>query len=63
MEQLHQSAAGTDEDKDIAVAHIAPHPLVYDTAQRADALAHVCAAGTKEVAHRIVKAEHGREGF
>ena len=63
MEQLHQPAAPPDEDEHVAVAHVALHPLMHHAAERADALAHVCPSRTEKVAHRVVKAEHGKKGF
>ena len=62
MKQLHESAAGSDEDEDITVLHFAPHPFMYQTAQRTDSLAHICPAGAQEVAHRVVQAKHGCSG-
>ena len=62
MKQFHEPAAGTDEDEDVTVPHFALHLLMYHSAQRADALAHVCPARTQEVAHRVVQVKHGRPG-
>ena len=59
MKQFHELAAGPDKDERVAVPHLAPHPLMHQSAQRADALAHIRPAGTQEVAHRIVQAKHG----
>ena len=63
MEQLHQAAALANEDEQVAVLHVAPHPLMRHPAQRADTLAHVRPAKTQIIAHRVVKAEHGSSGF
>ena len=60
MKQLHEPAAGTDEDEDIAVLHFAVHLLMHHSAQRTDTLAHICPARTQEVAHRVVQVKHGR---
>ncbi len=62
MKQLHKFTAGSDEDEHIAVLHFALHLLMYQTAQRTDTLAHICPAGTQEVAHRVVQTKHGRLG-
>ncbi len=62
MKQLHDPAAGSDEDEDITVLHFALHPFMYQTAQRTDSLAHICPAGAQEVAHRVVQAKHGYSG-
>jgi len=63
MEQLHQAAAMSDEDEHVAVLHVASHPLMHHPAQRADALAHISPPRTQVVAHRVIKAEHGLQGF
>ena len=60
MKQFHEPAAGTDEDEDIAVLHLALHLLMYHSAQRTDPLAHIRPARTQEVAHRVVQVKHGR---
>ena len=57
--QLHEFAAGADEDEDIAVLHLIFHLLMYQPAQRTDPLAHIRSAGAQEVAHRVVQAKHG----
>lgn len=62
MEQLHEFAAGPDEDEDITVLHFALHLFMDQTAERTDSFAHVSPAGTQEVAHRVVQAKHGRLG-
>ena len=59
MKQLHQPAAGTDEDENVAIAHIAPHTLMHYTAQRTDALAHIRTPRTQVIPHRVIQAEHG----
>ncbi len=60
MQQLHQLAAGTDEDEDITVAHVALHPFMHHATQRTDALAHVSPTRAQVVAHRVIQAEHDR---
>lgn len=60
MKQLHEPAAGTDEDEDITILHFAVHLLMHHSAQRTDTLAHICPARTQEVAHRVVQVKHGR---
>ena len=59
MEQFHEFAAGSDKDEHVTVPHFALHLLMHQSAQRTDALAHVCPAGTQKVAHRIVQTKHG----
>ena len=59
MEQLHQTAALPDEDEYVAIADIAPHPLMHNAAERTDALTHVCTPRAQPVAHRVIQAEHG----
>lgn len=59
MKQLHQSAAAADEDEDIAVAHIGPHLLLYNSYQGIYSLANIGAPGAQMIAHRIVETEHG----
>ena len=61
MEELHQLSAGTDEDKHVAIAHIAPHLLVYHAAEGADALTHIRPSRAQPIAHRIIQAEHGQK--
>lgn len=59
MKQFHKFAAGSDKDEHVTVPHFAFHLLMHQSAQRTDALAHICPAGTQEVAHRVVQAKHG----
>ena len=63
MKQLHQTTAPADEDEDITVPHITLHPLMHHSAKRTDALAHIRPAGAQIVAHRVIQAEHGSQGF
>lgn len=59
MDQFHQLAAAADETEHFTVAHVSPHLIIDHADQRVYSLAHVRAAQTKMIAHRIVKAEHG----
>lgn len=59
MKQFHQFAVGPDKDEHVTVPHLALHLLMHQPAQRTDALAHICPAGTQKVAHRIIQAKHG----
>lgn len=63
MEKFHELPATADEDKDIAVAHVCPHPFLHHSDQRVDSLAHVGPSGAQVIPHRIVKAEHGPTCF
>lgn len=63
MEKFHELTAAADEDKDIAVAHVCPHPFLHHSDQRVDSLAHVGPSGAQVIPHRIVKAEHGPTCF
>ena len=63
MKQLHQAAAGTNEDKHVAIAYVASHLLMHHTAERTDALTHVSPPGAQVVTHRVIQAEHGSQGF
>lgn len=63
MKQFHQFTVAADEDEDIPVPHIRPHLLLDTPDQRIDSLAHVSAARTQMVAHRIVEKEHGSHTF
>ena len=59
MKQFHEFAVGPDKDEHVTVPHFALHRLMHQSAQRTDALAHICPAGAQKVAHRIVQAKHG----
>ena len=59
MKELHQFTIAADEDEHVTVLYATAHTLVYHTAERADALAHIRPARAKEVTHRIIQAEHG----
>lgn len=59
MEELHQLTAAANEDEYITVPDTAAHTLVYHTAEGTDTLAHISPAGTEEIPHRIIQAEHG----
>ena len=59
MDEFHQFPASADKDEHVAILHTAPHALMNNTAQRTYAFTHVGIAGTKEITHRIIKAEHG----
>ena len=62
MEQLHQLAALADEDEHVTITHVAFHLLMHHTAERTDALTHVCPPWAQVVAHRVIQAEHGQTG-
>ena len=62
MEQFHQLAALPDEDEHVTITDVTSHLLMHHTAQRTDTLTHVCPPWAQPVAHRVVKAEHGRKG-
>lgn len=59
VQKLHQLPAAAYKDEDIAVAHIGAHTLLDNPDQRVDSLAHIGAARTQMIAHRIVQTEHG----
>ena len=59
MKELHQFTTAADEDEHVTILHATAHTFMHHTAERTDTLAHVRPAGTKEVAHRIIQAEHG----
>ena len=63
MKQFHQAAALPNEDEHVTITHITPHLLMHHPAERADALSHIRPPRAQIVAHCIVKAEHGSQGF
>lgn len=58
LKQLHEFAAGTYENENISVLHLAIHPIVHQPTQRTDALTHICPAGAQKVAHCIIQTKH-----
>ena len=63
MEQFHQLAALADEDEYVTITHVTSHLIMHHAAERTDALTHVSPPWAQPVAHRIVKTEHGLQGF
>lgn len=63
MKKLHTVAVTVDEDIDISVKGIAPHPVANHSRERVETLAHIRWLGIEPVAHTVVEAEHGSKAF
>lgn len=63
MQEFHGGTAAIYKDEDITHTDVLLHPVLYDSAQGVHAFAHVGLTGAKVVAHGVIQAEHGCEGF
>lgn len=59
MQELYAVTGTVDEDIHVAVTGVLTHGVGYDTAEGMETLAHISRAVIQQIAHTVIKAEHG----
>lgn len=63
VEQFHNRFPRADENKYVPLAQLMPHVVLNQSAKRVHSTTHVGLPRAQEVAHGVIKAEHGRRRF
>ena len=59
MQEFYTVTGTVYEDIHVAVAGVLPHGVCDDTAEGMEAFAHISRAVIQQIAHTVIKAEHG----